>query len=157
MSKSDDLRWIRESNLIENVDDPDEDLRSFNAWKAFLKRKLTRQSVLECHKDIMSIMRPDIAGCIRHCNVRVGNYIAPHYEQVLQLLNDWFVRYKDVETAPQIKKAHVVFETIHPFEDGNGRTGRMIMNYQRIKAGFKSLCLKASERQEYYKWFRRLQ
>jgi len=48
---------------------------------------------------------------------------------------------------------HINFEKIHPFIDGNGRIGRMLLNWQRVKLGLPVLVIKESEKQEYYKWF----
>ena len=53
----------------------------------------------------------------------------------------------------KITENHVKFESIHPFVDGNGRTGRLLMNWIRIKIGLPILVIKESEKFEYYKWF----
>jgi Fic family protein len=45
---------------------------------------------------------------------------------------------------------HVGFETIHPFADGNGRTGRMLMWWQEVQAGQTPTLFKAADRQRYY-------
>jgi hypothetical protein len=52
-----------------------------------------------------------------------------------------------------LAKQHVLFETIHPFDDGNGRTGRIILNYFLISAGYPPVILKGDEenRKKYYK------
>lgn len=49
---------------------------------------------------------------------------------------------------------HVEFEKIHPFVDGNGRTGRLIMWWMEIKRGTKPTLIKYDERQKYYTWFK---
>lgn len=50
-------------------------------------------------------------------------------------------------------KQHVLFEAIHPFNDGNGRTGRIILNYFLISAGYPPVILKGDEenKKKYYK------
>ena len=50
-------------------------------------------------------------------------------------------------------KQHVLFEAIHPFNDGNGRTGRIILNYFLISSGYPPVILKGDEenKKKYYK------
>lgn len=153
--------WIRESNLIEEVDDPAEDTRSWQAWEWLQKQPWNLETVLLLHKRIMRKLNPRIAGKIRTCNVYVGNYMAPEWTVVSGLLAEWV---RDSETCngkpdcpsseEEIRLAHVEFESIHPFEDGNGRTGRMMMNWQRVRAGLEPLVILASERWDYYDWFK---
>lgn len=52
-----------------------------------------------------------------------------------------------------LAKQHVLFEVIHPFDDGNGRTGRIILNYFLISAGYPPVILKGDEenKKKYYK------
>ncbi len=52
-----------------------------------------------------------------------------------------------------LAKQHVLFETIHPFDDGNGRTGRIILNYFLVSAGYPPVILKGDEenKKKYYK------
>lgn len=52
------------------------------------------------------------------------------------------------------KTLHIVFEKIHPWMDGNGRTGRIFMNWHRIKIlGLPLKTIKYEDRFDYYKWF----
>jgi Fic family protein len=59
---------------------------------------------------------------------RGADFIAPHHERVQPAVADLltFARRADIPTLPQIAIAHAQFETIHPFTDGNGRTGRAL-------------------------------
>jgi hypothetical protein len=52
-----------------------------------------------------------------------------------------------------LEKQHVLFETIHPFDDGNGRTGRIILNYLLISSGYPPVILKGDDenKNKYYK------
>ena len=60
---------------------------------------------------------------------------------------------KNIENMDAIELAtwtHAEFVRIHPFIDGNGRTSRLIMNYQLMKNGFLPISIKAEDRLEYY-------
>ena len=51
------------------------------------------------------------------------------------------------------KKDRIWFEKNHPFEDGNGRTGRILLNWQRLQYGLPLLIIESYKKEEYYKWF----
>lgn len=51
----------------------------------------------------------------------------------------------------------LIFETIHPFNDGNGRTGRVLMNYQLLRLGFPIVIIRNKEKNIYYKSFQEFQ
>lgn len=82
--------------------------------------------------------------------VRVGNYVPPAPGLIAGLMDNWLLDH----WAHDAKTMHIRFERIHPFFDGNGRTGRMLMWWQEIKFGHVPTLILASERQEYYKWFK---
>ena len=147
--------WIRESNLIEDVDDPLEDARSHRAWTWLQKQSWSLETILGLHKRIMSKLNPEIAGKIRTCGVYVGNYVATSWTIVSGMLDEWILHAPDSITEEQIRKDHIMFEGIHPFEDGNGRTGRMLLNWQRVRVGLEPLTILASERWNYYDWFKK--
>ena len=46
-------------------------------------------------------------------------------------------------------KAHFRFESLHPFFDGNGRTGRLLLNWQLLRAGFPLSVIQVEERARY--------
>lgn len=59
-----------------------------------------------------------------------ASFVPPHYSRVPELMNDLiaFVHRVDLPVLPQVAIAHAQFETIHPFNDGNGRTGRTLVH-----------------------------
>lgn len=74
--------------------------------------------------------------------------IAPKMEE---LLIDYNKSTEHIIT--RLSKFHIEFEAIHPFIDGNGRTGRLLVNLELMKAGFPPIDIKFTDRAAYYNAF----
>ncbi|MBP3763910.1 MAG: Fic family protein [Bacteroidales bacterium] len=72
---------------------------------------------------------------------------------VTALLNDMETTYLQKHIIERVALFHLRFESIHPFIDGNGRTGRLLMNLQLIQAGYPPINVKFSDRRRYYEAF----
>lgn len=103
-----------------------------------LADRLDENAILAMHAALMHDSEPASAGHWRTEQVWIGggnlgprgaDYIAPRHTRVPDTIADLlsFTRRSDVPTFPQIAIAHAQFETIHPFTDGNGRTGRAMI------------------------------
>lgn len=148
-------RWIRESNLIEGVDDRDADHQCLLAWQWFLEQPMGLDTILSLHKRVMAGRLPiTYLGVWRPVDVTVGGRLCPPWEEVPRLMQDWLERFRMANGEIQPVIAHVAFENVHPFVDGNGRVGRMIMNWQRALSYRKPMTILYNERWEYYGWFR---
>ncbi len=54
----------------------------------------------------------------------------------------------------KIAKYHIDFEKIHPFEDGNGRTGRLLINYELLKNNLLPVVIAKEDRVRYFEFLR---
>jgi len=146
--------FLVQSNYIENerTQQAHDDARV--AWEYLtLEGELTKGTLLETHKCLLRNLAPDWAGRYRHENVMVGGRMCPQAFFV-PAMADRQLRIKP-SGWDAIKKWHQEFEFVHPFRDGNGRTGRIIMNWQRIKQGLPLLIIhEGKEQMEYYEWFK---
>jgi fido (protein-threonine AMPylation protein) len=160
-----ELDFLSESNKIEGEYSYEALEDAHKAWKFAKKRKkgdnITIDFICAIHKRLMKHLNPRIAGKIRDIKVWVGN--KDHYrdctdpttirDDLRMLCNHGLNPYYLGEEW--IKKWHIQFEKIHPFEDGNGRTGRILMNMQRLEIGLPLLIIHEGKEQfEYYKWFK---
>ena len=121
------------------------------------KEKASNTLLLRWHKEIFSSTKPDIAGKFRNYLVSVGGYLAPDWQDVRNLMDDLikFINREKINPAELAGRAHYIFETIHPFGDGNGRIGRLLMNYILWHAGYPMLIIEYHKRTSYYKAFHR--
>lgn len=149
--------FLRESNAIEGVfgDEALED--ALAAWRyAIGQDTLTKAVVLETHRLLMK--RQDLEdkykGVFRDIDVYIGRNKAVNPAIVSIMVGDWCAR-TNKKGKLDAKWLHVLYERIHPFVDGNGRTGRIFLNWTRIKRNKDGiLVIKNAEKGEYYKWFR---
>ena len=103
--------------------------------------------------------RPEDRGTFRRVNVRIAgaltNPVQPYLiePKIEELLNNYKVWSETMHIVERVAIFHLQFESIHPFIDGNGRTGRLIMNLQLIKEGLPAINIKFDERRKYYDAF----
>lgn len=150
------IEFLKESNNIENEWDDASLAQALYAWNYLISQnKLTVSVVLKTHKILMlhHKLKPDEKGYFRKVGVRIGQRYGKPWYALRDLMENWCKNIENSNTEEQIKKDHISYEEIHPFVDGNGRTGRMFMNWQRVKAGLPILVIKEKEKQTYYAWF----
>lgn len=105
------------------------------------KKTLTHEDMLKLHAIIGGkVMDQGRAGRYRDIQVRVGRYLPPPPKQVSGLMSEmleWWNK-EAPKWSPVITSAiiHYRFEEIHPFADGNGRTGRTLALWELYRRGF---------------------
>lgn len=122
------------------------------------EKEIDTETILLLHQMLIANIRDDIAGRFRTKGeyVRVGTHVAPAPEHVERMIEATLLAYTSDSATYFLDKIgtfHLDFETIHPFNDGNGRIGRVIINYQLQRLGFPSIIVRDREKKDYYKSF----
>jgi len=119
---------------------------------------LTERIIREIHSLVL-INDAENKGVYRRIPVRISGashlppppYLVP--EQMEQLLEEYGRLKREKHIIKAIAEFHLRFEGIHPFIDGNGRTGRLLMNLELIRAGLLPVDIKFADRRKYYDCF----
>lgn len=167
------IEFLQQSNYIENEPSGQALDEAVEAWRYIIgKPSLNKGRILHVHAILMQ-SRPNISSkLIGHWrkplgnltgNVSVGGKTKLDWKLVPNKMEQWIVNANDTVLNGQkedreflkelVKQQHIVFENIHPFIDGNGRIGRILMNWQLVKLGFEVMVIREEDKFEYYKWF----
>lgn len=113
-------------------------------------------------KDIHSLVlmdKPQDKGVYRSVPVQIMGakhtppqpYLVP--VQMEQLIMKYYEMKQNIHLVERIATFHLLFEGVHPFIDGNGRTGRLLLNLELLQEGFPAINVKFSDRRRYYDCF----
>lgn len=117
---------------------------------------LSESVIKQIHYLVLADKRED-RGVYRKVPVRImgakHNPVQPYLiqPQMEQLLEAY--RNSKEHIIPRLARFHIEFEGIHPFIDGNGRTGRLLVNLELMKAGYPPIDIKFTDRIAYYNAF----
>lgn len=127
--------------------------------------ELTLETIQLLHHLLLGGISDEYAGRFRQAGeyVRVGRHIAPPPEQVEDLLVELLSHYKRAQNTAAhdssfsggyfldlVAAFHLRFERIHPFGDGNGRIGRVLINKQLSQWGYPPLIIRSKGRERSY-------
>jgi len=115
---------------------------------------LTERDVRDLHKLIMQRSAPEMAGRYadlpRYVRTETGRYSFPSPAEVPALMGDFARWLGTVSNTPDAAfTAHRRLVGIHPFNDGNGRTARLLMNLLLIRGGYPPVAVRPEDRLEY--------
>ena len=122
------------------------------------KVKLSEKVIKEIHSLVLMDRKED-RGQYRRLPVRImgASTVPPQPYIVPKMMEELLVEYKDMLKTLHIVHMtalfHLKFEGIHPFIDGNGRTGRLLVNLELMQAGLLPINVKFSDRKKYYDCF----
>ncbi|MEI7962002.1 MAG: Fic family protein [archaeon] len=122
------------------------------------QKKLSTPLICKIQKIVVKDTLPEHLkgqdGILRTVNVRVGEHIAPPFfvvQRKLKTLITWF-NINMNKHHPLVVAAyfHSEFESLHPFAEGNGRTGRLLINFMLTKQGYPPITIFLKHRFNYY-------
>jgi Fic family protein len=123
--------------------------------------ELTIKDILDIHRRVLGFCDPIESGKFRQHQVYVGDFIPPHAHLINELMNEFIDWLNEIQLLQDQNEneihpiqiaalAHYKFVFIHPFYDGNGRTGRLLMNLILMKYGYPPVIIRKEERLQYY-------
>ncbi len=119
-------------------------------------QKVTEQTIKKIHFIVMKNILEQELGKYRTVPVRIiSSNLRPPFpidlaEEMKKLIN-WYAKNKNIHPFEFACLFHIKFEKIHPFRDGNGRVGRLLMNFILLKHKYPLLDIKVEKKLNYYK------
>lgn len=147
--------FLKESNAIEGVYGEESLVDAHKAWNYILSQSILNKNViLKVHTILMERhLSGRNLGKFRKCRVFIAGREGIPYSLISNRMMNWCRQMNNTRAWEEIKTLHIEYEKIHPFVDGNGRTGRIFMNWVRKKNNLGILVIEEAKRFEYYKWF----
>lgn len=124
------------------------------------KERIDESLVLKLHSILMNGVRPD-AGVYRNHGVRITGVNLPtaNYMSVSRLIPEVMTEAarKTKDVVALSASVHSKFEQIHPFSDGNGRVGRLLMSAMLLSANFAPAIIRQEQKRLYYTYLYKAQ
>ena len=114
---------------------------------------------IKCIHSLVLMDRAEDKGVFRRIPVRImGAFHEPPQPYMIEpMMTDLLVKHKERKASMHIIETialfHLDFEGIHPFIDGNGRTGRLLINLELMQNGYPAINVKFTDRRRYYNAF----
>lgn len=124
---------------------------------AIKQKPLTEEILLSLHQTLMNHLLE--GGKYRMCNITVhgATHKFPEYTEIPMLMEKFFMDLDAKSKCVNVSKfelaawAHAELVNIHPFQDGNGRMARLVMNYMLLLCGCLPISIPIERKEEYFK------
>ena len=115
---------------------------------------LTESDIRNLHSLVVRRSQPEIAGHYadlpRYVRTEIGRHVFPHPAEIPSLMGDFAGWLRSGPDTPATAfAAHRRLVDIHPFNDGNGRTARLLMNLVLIRGGYAPIAVRPEDRLSY--------
>lgn len=146
-----DNQVISKHSLIEHLEVSNHRLAFQKMLELIADTPLSVAMILNLHQILMSGILPS-AGQFRTHPVRIvgARVIPPNALKVSEKMTELCRQMQVTQDPIGIIMQHAWFEAIHPFADGNGRLGRLLLNYQLLRADFPLLIIRSERKRMYY-------
>ncbi|EPI59013.1 Fic family protein [Gardnerella pickettii] len=119
-------------------------------------KQINEKVIKDIHYLVLANKRED-RGVYRRVPVRImgATHEPPQPYLIASKMEELLKKYKnsDEDIVTKLARFHIEFESIHPFIDGNGRAGRLLVNLELMKAGYPPIDIKFTDRLKYYEAF----
>lgn len=119
-------------------------------------KQINEKVIKDIHYLVLANKRED-RGVYRRVPVRImgATHEPPQPYLIASKMEELLKKYKNSneDIVTKLARFHIEFESIHPFIDGNGRTGRLLVNLELMKAGYPTIDIKFTDRLKYYEAF----
>ena len=129
--------------------------KAYDHIYSLLDRTITEEDVLSLHKLFFKQIDSENAGRYRQRNVIITgtDYLPPDYHDVPELMKKYIANFNRIDSDKHslelASDLHAEFESIHPFIDGNGRIGRLLLSILTMKNGYCPVIIPPIRRSEY--------
>lgn len=156
-----DSAVLPDKSLVEQMEAKNHQTALNYLFEHILQKKAINEAlVLKLHGILMNSIRPD-AGVYRRHGVRITGINLPtaNYLRIPDLIPKVLIdaRKKTKDVIGLSASVHSRFEQIHPFGDGNGRVGRLLMNAMLLKENFAPAVIRQEQKQLYYTYLYKAQ
>ena len=141
---------------IRDIKETENNKTAFLYMKDF-KQDITKNFMLQLHQMLKKDLTEDV-GQFRNANVYVGDLVpikASMLEQELNNLISWYRKNKKLHPLELAAVFHCIFERLHPFFDGNGRIGRLLLNFILLRNKYPVVIIQNKNKRRYYNALRR--